>query len=137
MKKILLALDGSEGSKKCMELCAEMAGLYKASVGLLHVVPVLGNNIHYGLPESGLQPALEGEAQAILKEAEAFFSKKKIKTSILIEHGIAGSVIVEKSHGFDLVVVGSQGKSGVEKLFLGSTSEHVVQNCTKPVLVVK
>jgi len=55
----------------------------------------------------------------------------------MIEHGIAGSVIVEKAHGFDLVVVGSQGKSGVERLFLGSTSEHVVQNCPKPVLVVK
>lgn len=137
MKKILLALDGSAGSKKCMEMCAELAGLYKASVGLLHVIPILDENIHYGLPESGLSPALEAEAKGILKEAEAFFKKKNVKTSIMIEHGIAGSVIVEKARGFDLVVVGSQGKSGVERLFLGSTSEHVVQNCAKPVLVVK
>jgi nucleotide-binding universal stress UspA family protein len=137
MKKILLALDGSAGSKKCMDMCAEMAGLYKASVGLLHVIPILDENIHYGLPESGLSPALEAEAQIILKEAQAFFKKKNIKTSIMIEHGIAGSVIIEKSHDFGLVIVGSQGKSGMEKLFLGSTSEHVVQNCAKPVLVVK
>lgn len=137
MKKILIALDGSKGSEKSMELCAEIAGLYKASVGLLHVIPVLGENIHYGLPESGLQPALEAEAGEILKDAEAFFRKKKIKTSVMIEHGTAGGVIIEKARGFDLVIVGSQGKSGVEKLFLGSTSEYVVQNCSKPVLVVK
>lgn len=137
MKKMLIAIDGSESSKKAMEMCAELAGVYKGKVGLLHVVPILDENIHYGLPESGLQPALEAEAQEVLKEAESFFKKKKIGTSILIEHGLAGNIIVEKAADFDLVIVGSHSKSGVERLFLGSVSEHVVQNSPKPVLVVR
>ncbi len=137
MKKILLATDGSEVSEKAMEMCAKLAELYGGRIGILHVIPVLDANIHYGAPESGLQPALEAEAQTVLKTAESFFKKKKIKTSILIEHGTAGSVIVEKAVDFDLVVVGSHSKSGVERLFLGSVSEYVVQNSPKPVLVVK
>jgi len=54
----------------------------------------------------------------------------------MIEHGIAGSVIVEKRTVLTLWSSALRANPRREAL-LGSTSEHVVQNCPKPVLVVK
>ena len=60
----------------------------------------------------------------------------KIETRL--EEGRSSDVIVEvaQEEDVDLIVMGSRGMSGIVG-FLGSTSRHVVEACTKPILIVK
>jgi len=56
-----------------------------------------------------------------------------------VEIGDAATTIcdVAAELGVDVIVVGSHGRRGISRLFLGSTSEHVVRNAPCPVLVVR
>ena len=131
---ILFATDGSEKSKEALKFCARIAGK-KDKISVLHVVPLLVGD--FRMTTYDTQKTLEKEAKEILGEAVAFFKKKKLKTKRILEYGIAGEVIVDKSKGHDLVILGSHGKTGLERLLLGSVSEFVVKNSHVSVLVVK
>jgi len=57
----------------------------------------------------------------------------------VIEEGEAAAVICKAAadRGADVIVVGSHGRTGVRRLFLGSVSEHVVRHAPCPVLVIR
>lgn len=58
--------------------------------------------------------------------------------SVLLEGHPAEEIInFSEKNGIDLIIVGSLGKSGVERFLMGSVSEKVVKNAKVPVLVVR
>jgi nucleotide-binding universal stress UspA family protein len=59
----------------------------------------------------------------------------KIQTSV--EQGNAAKVLIERSKGADLIVVGSRGRDGFAGMLLGSVSQHVVAHAHCPVAVVR
>ena len=62
-----------------------------------------------------------------------------IKVETRLEEGRPADVIVEiaKDEDVYLIVMGSRGLGGITGWVLGSTSRHVIETCTKPVLIVK
>jgi nucleotide-binding universal stress UspA family protein len=58
-----------------------------------------------------------------------------IQTSV--EQGNAAKVLIERSKGADLIVVGSRGRDGFAGMLLGSVSQHVVAHAHCPVTVVR
>jgi len=73
-EKILLALDGSAAQRSVWR-CAQSWQAFTRQASAPACDPLLDENIHYGLPESGLSPALEARPDD-MKEAEAFSRKK-------------------------------------------------------------
>jgi len=65
------------------------------------------------------------------------FPERKIE--IKLQEGRPSSTIVNAADEFDvdLIVIGSRGIGGITGWILGGTSRNVVENCTKPILVVK
>ena len=144
--KILIAVDGSRHSLKCVEYGAEVAKALGAEVLLYHVVKP------YNLPESFkkfaqaehmtiidadflkkgaqylLTGALDAARKAGLKEAE-------IETD---EGPIARSIVARaKSFQADLIIIGSRGMGDVEGRLRGGVSHRVETMAKCPVLVVK
>ncbi len=151
--KILVCTDGSEHSQKALEKAAVIAeGCNVEEVGIIHVYDEKVNLSALAWGEGGaptqkdmgrFREVLEenkNEAKKILQEAKKFFDEKSIKARTILKEGHPADTIVKTGcdEGFDIIVIGSRGQSGLQKVFLGSVSSAVVQeskNCS--VLTVK
>ena len=69
--------------------------------------------------------------------AEVLGGAPSVSVSIAVHRGRPAEVLVEASHGADLLVVGSPGHSALADLVLGSVSEHCVRHADCPVVVVR
>jgi nucleotide-binding universal stress UspA family protein len=142
--EILVAVDFSEGSKAALAHAAFMAQRVGAH---LHVVHVWGGPEFVAPDESSTDVAVSSfsralEAQAT-RELEKFVNEAKGR-GIAIEHsfvesGIASSTIVAvaKRDKYDLIVLGTHGRTGVAHTLLGSVAERVVRQAHCPVVTVR
>lgn len=137
---ILVALDGSKISEKALETAIEEARVWKATV---HAIYVVETGLFSSLPMDNtweiMYSMLEKEGDTTLSAARDKAEKQGVKIEAAIRQGHAGNEIVRaaKETGADLVVVGSHGKSEVDRLLLGSVSSFVVSNCPTNVMVVR
>jgi nucleotide-binding universal stress UspA family protein len=137
---ILVAVDGSKISDKALETAIEEARVWKATV---HAIYVVETGLFSSLPMDNtweiMYSMLEKEGNKSLSVAREKAEKEGVKIEAAIRQGHAGNEIVRaaKETGADLVVVGSHGKSEVDRLLLGSVSSFVVSNCPTNVLVVR
>ncbi len=143
--KIVVGYDGSEASKKAIEKAKELTSDCKIfKITILHVHEQ-GSDKEYTPAWNLLQPKdLEeageevfGEELKELNEAAKEIENSEVETKVL--KGKPAKVIADfaREEGYDLIIVGSRGQSGLKKLFPGSVSRAVVDNCCVSVMVVK
>jgi nucleotide-binding universal stress UspA family protein len=125
---ILAALDRSERDRLVVEQVRRLAGQPGATARLLHVV---------SLPKS-VVPGAAREADAYLQAVQAGLEAAGIAvTSQVIKGDVPDEIVKAASeHEADLVVLGTRGRRGWDKLALGSVAEAVLEHCAQPVLVV-
>jgi nucleotide-binding universal stress UspA family protein len=125
--KILVATDGSDASMKAVKRAVELAQSEKAEVTLMSVSPYSKDDFDEMWPS--VQDKLEAEAAKALKKAKSVFDEKGIKVEAVLEAGVnpANNIIRRAQDGkFDLILLGSTGKSGIERAFMGSVAAKVV-----------
>lgn len=145
IRQILVPVDFSESSAKALDYAANLAKSLGASVDLLHVweapafVPT-GNVIAAGAGDMSLVEWVRKHAN----EALADFVKKAAERGISVrfaraEPGPPAHTITEyaKSNGYDLIVIGTRGRTGLSRVLLGSVAENVVRHAPCPVLAVR
>ena len=135
-EKILVALDGSIYSEIALDQAISMATVCNSQLFAIHVVEAYPQHLKSA-------PAFEDE---IKKAGAKFLEKVKDKAAqknvscetILQVGGSPHEFIVKeaKSKGTDLIVVGTHGRSGLQKLFMGSVAQKVISSAPCPVLVV-
>ena len=146
IKKILVALDGSENSQRALEIAVDLAKRpkdetfsTKAEEQILSPRTILGVFVKPWLLEFD-------EKEDRLLETAFYFDKTKcekngIEFTSEVRTGNAKSVIAEfandDSNKIDMVVLGSTGKGSVAEKFMGSVSNYVLHKSKIPVLVVK
>ncbi len=139
-KKIVLAVDGSEVSKNALRHAVELAKQNNGTLIAVHVVPPIDvTDIETFKPET-LMRGLKEEGEKILSEVKELAGKEDVKVQTVIEEGIPFEKICEVAQNLDgdLIVMGSHGRTGIGKVFIGSVTERVISrtHCC-PVLVVK
>jgi nucleotide-binding universal stress UspA family protein len=138
--QILVAIDGSKISDKALETAIEEARVWKATV---HAIYVVETGLFSSLPMDNtweiLYSMLEKEGDKAISAAREKAEKQGVKIEAVLKQGHAGNEIVRaaKDLAADLVIVGSHGKSEVDRLLLGSVSSFVVSNCGTNVMVVR
>ena len=151
--KILVCTDGSEHSKKTYEKAALIAdGCNVEEVAVIHVydekldLSVAPRRAGASVSEKEvevfhkLQEDHKNQKKMILQEALDFFQSKDIHARSIFKEGHPSSNIVKVGcdGGFDIIVIGSRGKGGLKKTFLGSVSNAVIQEAKDcSVLTVK
>jgi nucleotide-binding universal stress UspA family protein len=134
---VLLAVDGSEGSKRAADEAIAQAATHGAA---LHVVSVVdATTADVGSTGGDVLRALEREQQAAVDEAVERARAADVPTvEASVLSGVPASAIVEYAadRDVDLVVVGTHGRTGIEHVVLGSVAERVVRTADAPVLVV-
>ncbi len=94
-----------------------------------------GSMLPTAIPD--LTQALENEGKKAVEFVRSEGEKMGVKVETKLEWGSPASKIIQDSWKFDLIVMGSLGRSGVSKFLLGSVAEKVVRFAGCPVLVVK
>ncbi len=140
MKRILVAIDGSDPSLKAARMAADIALRFGARLSLVHVVPklLLPPDV-YGLTLAEVEKEHRAYAEKLLQKAVSFLAEPGVDTSSTILYGSPAESIAEEAAAEDvsLVVVGSRGHGAVARLLLGSVSDRIVHISPKPVLVVR
>ncbi|WP_373047824.1 universal stress protein [Vulgatibacter sp.] len=141
IQHILVAVDGSEGSRRAAGFARELAGATGARITLLHVLePIPMVNVgfaeFYGVAHR--QPTDEEMAklrEAIREQAEGF---PRDRVEVIIEYGNPADTIVAQAaeRNADLIVMGARGMGPVGRFFVGSVSDRVVHHAGRSVTVV-
>jgi nucleotide-binding universal stress UspA family protein len=136
IEKVLLATDGSPASESANEQAIDLATQVEAR---LLIVSVLGGSSRPSEAPTDYVPdsraSLTSKAQAIVARAKA----AGVDASFLVWEGEPGDAIVAAADAetADIIVVGSHGRSGVSRFFIGSVSDYVVRHAHCPVMVVR
>ncbi|ABK77948.1 universal stress protein [Cenarchaeum symbiosum A] len=139
IKKILVPIDGSPNSKRGLEMAITLARQCGATLtGLISIeTPPVSELKGVG----SVSKSVQQEAKGFLEEAKTASARKGIVFRSKLVHGNIGYNIIREAHSkdgpFDLVVVGSRGRSRTREAFFGSVSNYVVHESKVPVLVVK
>lgn len=144
-KKILFATDGSPASHHAAAMAVSMARTHQAQLLAVYVVdpyPYLGigEMNPYGF-QSYMAAAQEMSVTAFdhIKQLAAQDGQAVQVETQLVENVAAHKGILQAAQddGADLLIIGSHGRSGVEKFILGSIAAKIVSHATVPVLVVR
>jgi len=141
--RILVPIDGSDGSEQALDMLASFFDLESADVTLLHVLETLwlpedeNDEPVEGADQAQLQLRLEGEA--LLGKARARILPQHSGVTTLIREGIPANEILSAADqgDYDLIVVGATEASDMKHRVLGSVSSKVVWNAPCSVLLVR
>jgi nucleotide-binding universal stress UspA family protein len=138
IKHILLPVDFSEFSTVAFETALEIAGKTSAEITLLHVIESV-----YGFATEveAMDEELEKNATKNLQSLKSIksnsdYSSINVKTLVLKGKTVPKIVHQIRSSEPGLVIMGSKGKTGLEKIFFGSISSRVMLESPVPVLVL-
>ncbi|GIW26075.1 universal stress protein [Meiothermus sp.] len=140
-KRILIPTDGSAPSEAAVKAGLELAKSLGAEATLLYVMEPVMARLLIG-PETipyypDLTRDLEVAGKQALERAEGFAEYLGVPVQSKLKEGSAAQVIVEEAAEHDLVVMGTHGRTGLDRLLLGSVTQKVLQRSPKPVLVVR
>ncbi|MFQ5975608.1 MAG: universal stress protein [Candidatus Hydrothermarchaeales archaeon] len=136
MKKILVAVDGSEYSNAAVKKAGELAEKFGSKVTLLNVMKPL-SVFHEEIEV--VENLQKDEARSILRKSKDILLDMGIDSKTLSKKGDPANEIVDlaKENDVDLVVVGSRGLSGIKMFLLGTVSNRVSEHALCSVLVVR
>ncbi len=137
-KQILVPTDFSETAERGVRYAFELAQHIGAKVHLLHVYLIPTPPVGGALAGSFFEET-EDQAKRRLEEATHKYREHPSFGSHLVTTGEPSGAIVEVARkiGADLIVIGTHGRSGVQRLLLGSVAETVLRSAPCPVLAMR
>ena len=142
-KHILVPVDGSPTSQLAVAKAIGLAKAFESRVTTIFVIdpyPFTGVGTDFAYGQAEYLSAATAEANAAIKAAKKVFEDAgvNVETSVIEAHAAwRGVVQAAESIQADLIVMGSHGRSGLEKLVLGSVTQAVLSHTRLPVLVVR
>lgn len=142
-RRILVPVDGSAASEQGFKEALRLAKNQKAALRLLNVVD---DSLFYRTPETpfnveALLQDLKSYGREVLKSAQSMATRQGVKAEPVLVETVAGRVAdvitgQAKRWKADLIVMGTHGRRGLNRMVLGSDAELVVRNTFVPVLLV-
>ncbi len=142
IKKILVTTDLSEESRSAMEFAVWLASKEKASITLLYCVDNLPTVAYHTVDLSfdKFREEIMFQEQKRLKTfttaTEKLF-KTKVHTQLVEGNASQEIVHFAGKNGFDLIVMNTHGRTGIQHTILGSVAEKVVRKAPCPVLTIR
>ena len=139
IKKVVIPVDFSSTMNKVLAYATDMANLFDAHVLFFHVV-----NDFQGYDMLVLSPSFASVSEKLKENAESRMDSL-VKEYKNLKGGAEGRVVVGDAaeeivdcaakENADLIIIGSHGSKGLERILMGSTAERVVKTAPCPVLV--
>ena len=139
--KILVPVDGSQASLSAVKYAAKLSGNMRSAdtitlitvhddQGLRHAKQFVG--------KAEIADYLREISEKELKSSIAILKKAGIKYTSIIQTGPVSAAIANTANkGYDMVIMGTKGRSALADLLIGSVAQRVIASCKKPVVLVK
>ena len=141
-QNILVPFDLSNQATRAFKVALDVARKYNSKVTLLTCLE--GDAWHHKYYDSRADAELikkqKKAAKQHLEKLELIAKKNNVivKSNIMISQFVVNDIVnFAKSRKYDLVVIGSHGRTGFDKLLLGSVANGVSQKIKSPILIVK
>lgn len=138
--RILVPTDGSEEGELAVCHALDLAAVHGASVRAIYVVDTAR---YAGMPMEttweGVGDLLYDDGEAALETVEELAADRDVEVETAVVEGSPSREIVTHAEATDsdLVVMGTHGRGGIDRLLLGSVAEKVVRGSSVPVLTVR
>ncbi len=142
-KRILIPVDGSSTAQQAVQKAAGLAQAFGSQATVIYVIDPypftgLGSDFAYGQAEYLGAAAKEAEEAIAAARAVLSAAGVTVETRVVEAHAIwRGIIETANACGADLIVMGSHGRRGLEKLVLGSVTQRVLSHATQPVFVAR
>ena len=140
-QKILLPTDGSEAAEVAAKEGIKLAKILNSKLHVLYVIDV---SAFAGIPTEAvwenMRSLLEEEGKKALEKVKALAEAEGFhNVECLIKEGVPAKEIIStaKEIEADLIVMGTSGKSGLDRFLIGSVTERVVRTSKIPVLIIR
>ena len=141
-QNILVPIDLSNHSTRAFKVALDVAKKYQSKITLLTCLEAnASHHLYYEARPSSQQ--IKKQSKVVKKhheKLESLAEKNSIlaKSKILISGSAVNNIVTfAKSQKHDLIVIGSHGRTGFDKLLLGSVANGVSQKAKCPILIVK
>jgi nucleotide-binding universal stress UspA family protein len=142
--KILLAIDDSKFSEAAIQMVVAQARPQDTEVRVLHVL--LPPSLLLGREMGGYDPEIETlwkaqreQAKALLTKTTGMLRTSGFNVASTLEEGDPKSKIIDVASEWsaDLIVLGSHGRKGMDRFFMGSVAESVARHASCSVEIVR
>lgn len=141
VKKILCAVDFSEGSPRVAEYAATLAAATKAEILCVYIAPSLAEYVGFNVPQAALDTfvgdVVASAGTTMDDFVTAHFQGVSAKGIVLAGYPAEEILAAAAEHGVDMIVMGTHGRTGIDRIIFGSVAENVVKSALCPVLTVK
>jgi nucleotide-binding universal stress UspA family protein len=138
--KLIIPLDGSTFAEQSLSVAESICHAYGAEATLLSVAPnSVGRWPFRSVAQNGQIQGGEAERKQYLEQIASRLKKTGIETGIAIDQGEVAAKIIAfaRDSRADLIVMGTHGRSGIERWFIGSIANKTIQYSTTPVLLLR
>ena len=138
-KRIIAAVDGSKISKKVLEKALHLGKDLKVPVVAIYVIDmsVFSGGLAADQVSTMWRNLLRTEGERILDTIKKEEWEKKVKIQTKLVEGTAYEEIIKEASKDDLIIMGSKGKSAMDRIFIGSVSENVLHHSKASVMIVR
>lgn len=145
-KRILIPTDFSEHSEKAALLAIDMAKRYQAEVRVLHIIDVQPITMYGAVPVWSveeiepqlLEVAKKSMVDLVEKLQRELGNKQKITSNVISTTSSVAQAVCDdaKENHMDAIIIATHGRTGLNRLLIGSVAEQVVRHADCPVVVV-
>jgi len=139
--KILLAVDGSDYTRKMLDYVTTNNTLFDAShdYTVFNAQPPLPPHARSAIGSTAAQDYHREEAQKVVDPAVAALQAKGLRAKGEWRVGYQGETIAHfaEDNKFDLVIMGTHGQGALARLVMGSVTTQVLAHCGVPVLLIR
>ena len=140
-KEILVPFDGSSFAKRAYNKALDIAQVQDSTITVIIIIkkeypPIVG----FSKMQPKLMAAHQKHAKKQIENLKDVAEKRNISFHSKIKQGtsVAKEILdFIKNHRFDLIVMGSHGRTGFKKLVLGSVTNGIIQHARCPVMVTR
>ena len=138
MKKILIATDGSDYSMRAAELGISIAKLLNTELYVIYVINIVTLDVFGMTNRQSIENDLRKDGERATRYVVSMAAKEGVKADAILAVGQPYEQIVQfaKANRIDMIVMGTYGRRGAERILIGSVAERVIEYSLCPVLVV-
>lgn len=134
--KILLPTDGSEGAEAALEHALDLADKYDAELHIVYVADIRVDST------TDMWANMLGQLEEIGEEATSDIADRVEETGVEVVTEVIRGIPHKEINSYvgendiDLITMGTHGRTGIDRLLLGSVTEKIIRTSKKPVLTV-
>ncbi|GAB6887475.1 universal stress protein [Desulfothermus okinawensis JCM 13304] len=142
IKRILCAVDFAEYSKELVSYAVTLQQAFDADLDIIYVAPTLSQYVGFQISPSSIEnfvgEIIQGAEETMEKFIkENFADNPKVSGKVITGYAAEEIINYSKENNIDLIVMGTHGRKGIDRILFGSVAEKVVKSSNIPVLTIR